>query len=85
MKIKHWAGYGCVEGVCIARGKDCVTVELWGNHEQGLKPRYFDARDWDRWLGTRFKVGRFDKVDCIEWWSERDKKDHMEVTFWKEA
>ena len=85
MKIKHWAGYGCIEGRCISRGRNCTTIELLGNHEQGLEPRYFDARDWDRWLGKRFRLGDFNKVDCIEWWEEKDKKDHMEVRFWKEA
>ena len=85
MKIKHWAGYGCVEGICLHRNKSLVAVEVWGNHEQGLEPRYFDKRDWERWLGTRFKVGRFYKVDTITWWDDKDHKEHMEVTFIKEV
>ena len=85
MKIKHWAGYGCVEGTRIINGKAITVIAISGNHEQGLIPRYFDNNDWDRWLGKRFKVGKFIKVDAVEYWDDKDKKDHMEVSFWKEA
>lgn len=85
MRVKHWSGYGCVEAVCLHRGRGYVVIQVRGNHEQGLEPRYFDERDWERWLGKRFKVGAFDRVDVVEDWDESLKQDVMEVTFIKEV
>lgn len=83
MKVKHWAGYGCVEATCLHKGEGCTVILVTGNHEQGLEPRYFDALDWQRWLGNRFKInGLIEKVDAVNSWNERTKKDEMEVVFW---
>ena len=83
MKIKHWAGYGCVEGKTNYRRKysdgETVTVELWGNHEYGLEPRYFDNRDWERWLGKRFRMRNINYV-CTDVFYKGDV-EHMVVTF----
>ena len=84
MKVKHWAGYGCVEARCTVRAPHVVVVEVTGDHEQGLEPRYFTNADWMRWLGRRFNVG--DKLDVVEVqsrWDFVDKKDHMKVMFWR--
>ena len=60
MKVKHWAGYGCVNAKKMIDYGDSVDVIVTGDHEQGLEPRYFNNRDWDRWLGKRFHIGEFD-------------------------
>ena len=85
MKVKHWAGYGCVEATCVARYADYIEIIVRGNHEQGLLPRYFDKRDWERWLGKRFRVGSFDRVNTHEWWSDIEHTDKLRVIFIKEA
>ena len=83
MKVKHWAGYGCVEAECLARSEAIVIIKVKGNHEQGLLPRYFDSRDWDRWLGKRFRVGDFAYVEANEFWSDKEKSDITSVKFWR--
>lgn len=80
MKVKHWAGYGTVNAVCKERKPNRVTIEVTGNHERGLKPRYFDRRDWERWIGKRFRIPAIDSVEAYEWWSDKDRSDHMTVT-----
>lgn len=58
MKIKHFAGYGCVEAHKVKKstrgGITNLVVEVVGNHEWGLERR--DVYDLKRWL-----VDRFDK------------------------
>ena len=54
MKIKHWAGYGCVTAKRVKNGDHTLHVRVVGNHERGLKPLFRDtAYDW--------LVHRFDK------------------------
>ena len=83
MKVKHWAGYGTVEAQCVGRYPHVVIVDVIGNHEQGLTPRYFDNRDWLRWLGKRFRVNEAEVVEHNTWWEWSDNTDHMRVWFWR--
>lgn len=78
MKVKHWSGYGCVEAKTVRRGGGQVAIEVWGNHERGLEPRYFDNRDWQRWLGKRFRVEVIHDVKCRVWY-DRNDVEHMAV------
>lgn len=62
MKIKHWAGYGCVEAKKIddhkvrdTEGERVLSVQVTGNHECGLIRE--DTYDLERWLLKRFKRG----------------------------
>ena len=86
MKVKHWAGYGTVTARHIGKidreRNTLETFEVIGNHECGLEPRYFDYRDWERWLGKRFRVGRPSGVTTEVWWSDKDRSEHMIVTFY---
>jgi hypothetical protein len=52
MRIKHFAGYGCVNATKI---KDIKTgentrrlvVKVWGNHERGIyRNDYYDIYNW---------------------------------------
>ena len=56
MRIKHFAGYGCVNAKKIKyETKDGITtliVNVSGDHEYGLKP--FIIEDAIQWLATRF-------------------------------
>lgn len=85
MKIKHWAGYGCVNAKCNLRhkiastGDAVITIEVWGNHERGLQPPYFDYSDWHRWLGKRYHMDRIVYV-CTDNFYVKDV-EHMVVTF----
>ena len=63
MKIKHFSGYGCVRIKKIdeqihmseyAESQRVIVIEVIGNHERGLEPRFFDARLVHEWLGRRF-------------------------------
>lgn len=83
MRVKHWAGYGCVNAKCLRRTAKAVSIEVTGNHECGLEPYYFDNRDWERWLGKRFKVGDIRDVMYGTWWSDKDDCEHMTVIFVK--
>ena len=82
MKVKHWAGYGCVEAIRGYRTANSVGIEVVGDHERGLMPSCFFDWDWHRWLGTRFRVDPSWKVMAREWWSDKDHSDHMEVVFY---
>ena len=83
MKVKHWAGYGCIEAKKLNDYGSHVKVLVSGNHEQGLEPRYFDNRDWERWLGKRFRIGGFTRVETQVAWSDKTRTETMLVTFWR--
>lgn len=60
MRIKHFAGYGCVEAkktklVKKPDGTKVLTITVTGNHERGLERD--DKYDLFNWL-----VKRFDKT-----------------------
>ena len=66
MKIKHFAGYGCVNARKIAKdttdGKTTLVIEVIGDHECGIVRD--DGIDLKRWL-----VDRFDKsVTEMPWY-----------------
>lgn len=83
MKVKHWAGYGCVNAKKLNDYGTHTSVLVMGNHEQGLEPRYFDNRDWERWLGNRFHIHDFTRVETTVAWSDTAKQETMQVTFWR--
>ena len=80
MRVKHWAGYGCVEAKHTYKSEDVNTIEVIGNHERGLLPHHFDTRDWDRWLGKRFHLKPAYRVLTNELWSDKDNQDRLIVT-----
>ena len=64
MRIKHWAGYGCVNAKKINDGSAKLHVRVEGLHERGVK------RDtWDTSLLCDWLVKRFDKsvTDTATW------------------
>ena len=83
MKVKHWAGYGSVEARCLRRSPREVVIELCGNHERGLDPMYFTTYDWYRWLGKRFHIGEFKRVETRCIWN--GDTEAMQVRFIREA
>lgn len=64
MRIKHWAGYGCVNARKINDGQAKLHVRVEGDHERGVKRDTWDAELLCNWL-----VKRFDKsvTDTTEW------------------
>ena len=56
MKIKHFAGYGCVNAKKIALFKrnniTTLIVDVSGDHERGLKP--YIIEDAIKWIAARF-------------------------------
>lgn len=62
MKLKHWAGYGCVEAKKLSKkvdkktGLTTLVVMVKGNHECGL-----ERPTWDEPLLSRWLVERFDR------------------------
>lgn len=56
MKIKHFAGYGCVNAKKVSKtikdGIVTMTIEVSGNHEWGL--RRDDTYDCYNWLLEKF-------------------------------
>lgn len=66
MRIKHWAGYGCVNAKRINDGAAKLHVRVEGNHEFGLtRPK------WDNYTVYNWLVKRFDKeVPAYEEWSQ---------------
>ena len=56
MKIKHFAGYGCVNAKKLKHETiDSVTtliINVSGDHERGLKPYIID--DAIQWLAARY-------------------------------
>lgn len=65
MRIKHWAGYGCVNAKRINDGAAKLHVRVEGNHECGLT-----RPEWDDYTVYNWLVKRFDKeVPAYEEWS----------------
>lgn len=63
MKLKHWAGYGCVNARKVKEADPrCLHIHVEGDHERGIV--LYDDYDLFRWL-----VMRFDKDVCnySEW------------------
>ena len=54
MRIKHWAGYGCVNAKRINDGQAKLHVRVEGNHECGLKRDLWDDYTLYNWLVKRF-------------------------------
>ena len=75
MKIKHWAGYGCVDAKRIKNASCTLHVRVHGDHECGL--RRDDDYDLFNWL-----VRRFDKsvTDYVEWHRRNPKISIIEWT-----
>ena len=76
MKIKHFAGYGCVEAKRIQNKSCTLHVRVSGLHERGL--RRDDMYDLFNWLVKRFDKSLKDvpyaefrmmepRVSIIEW------------------
>lgn len=82
MKVKHWAGYGCVEAKKMKSYNNWTNILVRGNHEWGLEPRCFNKFDWYNWLGKRFHVGDFDRVEAQTAYD--NGTEIMMVTFYKE-
>ena len=57
MKIKHFAGYGCVNATKVKDNTCTLHVKVKGNHECGLG----DNRTWDTYGLFNWLVKRFDK------------------------
>ena len=55
MKLKHWQGYGTINAKVLSKKQDTVVIEVWGNHECGLR-REGDKYGVEKWLGG---IGRF--------------------------
>ena len=64
MRIKHWAGYGCVNARRINDGAAKLHVRVEGLHECGLERGTWDTYGLYNWL-----VKRFDKTvpDELTW------------------
>lgn len=75
MRIKHWAGYGCVNAQRIKNASCTLHVRVQGDHERGL--RRDDDYDLFYWL-----VKRFDKkvTDYAEWHKKNPKVYIIEWT-----
>ena len=52
MRIRHWAGYGCVNARRINDGAAKLHIRVEGIHEQGLIRS--DSYDLYNWLVKRF-------------------------------
>ena len=77
MRIKHFAGYGCVEAKRIPNASCTLHVHVEGDHEWGL--RRDDDYDLFNWL-----VKRFDRsVTDYEEWRRRDP--HIFIIEWSSA
>lgn len=73
MKVKHWAGYGCVNIKKIKDKNHTLHVKVSGNHECGVVRDKTYAYDLYNWF-----VKRFDKTvpEYMEW---RRNVSHIDV------
>ena len=64
MRIKHFAGYGCVNARRIKDNTATLHVRVEGNHEQGVT-----LPSWQTYLLYNWLVRRFDKdaPSAIDW------------------
>lgn len=64
MRIKHWAGYGCVNARRINDGAATLHIRVEGLHECGLERGTWDTYGLYEWL-----VKRFDRTvpDSLTW------------------
>lgn len=54
MKIKHWAGYGCVNARKVNDGSCTLHIRVEGNHEQGVMLCNWQTYELYNWLVRRF-------------------------------
>ena len=67
MRIKHWAGYGCVNARKVKDSSpSTLHIRVEGNHEQGLVRN--DEYDLYNWLVKRFD---HDVQDYPDWHRSR--------------
>ena len=56
MRIKHFAGYGCINAKKLKHetknGVTTLIINVYGDHECGLKP--YIIEDAIKWLAARF-------------------------------
>jgi len=64
MKLKHWAGYGCINARKVKSEKDLLVVEVRGEHECGLVRD--DKYDVFNWLVKRFDKKHTDYMDILD-------------------
>ena len=96
MKIKHFAGYGNVNAKKINARRivdaygihlDELKIEVWGNHERGLKPYCIeDAYNWLvlKHFGKKYDDYACEKIDTREWDVKLPNgvdEEHCEYTF----
>jgi len=64
MRIRHWAGYGCVTAQKVNDGDPFITlhIRVLGNHERGVVRE--DEYDLYNWLVRRFD---HNVPDYVEW------------------
>lgn len=62
MKIKHFSGYGTVRVRKVGHSKlgdtESFTIQVVGNHEQGLLRNFYDPRVIHDWIGKRYAKDR---------------------------
>lgn len=88
MRVKHWAGYGCVNMKKIKDKYHTLHVRVSGNHECGLERNdLYDAYNWlvkrfdksvPEYLEWRRSVIRF---NCIPGWDEERKEETCDYVF----
>ena len=73
MRIKHFAGYGCVNARKVKKTDNTLVVHVWGNHERGIELN--DNYDIFNWLVKRFDKTHNDyfqieNVDIEQYWED---------------
>jgi hypothetical protein len=83
MRIKHWAGYGCVEAT---KGKTypcgdgkVVEVLVKGNHERGLDRPFHDVYCFEKWLGRFCKGWRLIDYKVVSNWYGDDHNEYLSL------
>lgn len=56
MKIKHWAGYGCVNVKKVVSIDGALTLEITGDHERGLVPPEHIETEWYCKIAKRYHI-----------------------------
>ena len=88
MKIKHFAGYGCVNAKRIKDPSCTLHVQIRGNHEWGIVRN--DEYDLFNWLVKRFDKSipdsltfhrMFPKINVVPSWDAEAKEDVCDYMF----
>lgn len=85
MKIKHWSGYGVLYAYIRKQTNQILSIEVTGDHEQGLYKENMNLSDIKNRLFSRLNsvnMNDYDRVYVLEF-DDKQRKHHCIFNFYE--